>query len=78
MCVAPDVPDMEMNRPYFRLMRELLERIRRELPEARDMTELSMGMTNDYPIAVEEGATIVRIGSGIFGKRDYAAKDISE
>ncbi len=71
MTVAPNVPDKEQNRPVFCRMRQLLQRLQAlQLPHA-DLTELSMGMSNDYAVAVEEGATIVRVGTAIFGARNY-------
>lgn len=69
MTMPPWFDDPEKARPYFRAVRELRDRIRSEgIPNVR-MEELSMGMTADYAVAVEEGATIVRIGRGIFGER---------
>ncbi len=69
MQIAPYAEDPEDVRIYFRQLRELYEELRRgSLPDA-DM--LSMGMSGDFEIAVEEGATHVRVGTAIFGKRDY-------
>ena len=68
MTVAPQVVDVETIRPVFRGMRELGQRLRARLPEA-PAWHLSMGMTGDYPVAIQEGATIVRIGRAIFGER---------
>lgn len=69
MTVAPYVTDAEENRPVFRRMRTLQHQIAAlALPQV-EMRELSMGMSNDYTIAVEEGATMVRVGSSIFGER---------
>ena len=69
MAVPPLTENPEDARPYFRALREL----RAELQEKRipnvDLRELSMGMTHDFPVAVEEGATLVRIGTAIFGPR---------
>jgi pyridoxal phosphate enzyme (YggS family) len=56
-------------RPYFQRLRELRERLRELRLENLDLKELSMGMTHDYTVAVEEGATIVRIGTALFGPR---------
>lgn len=71
MCVAPAKPEMEEVRPYFRRMRELQQQIAdRQIPGVK-MQELSMGMTGDFPVAVEEGATMIRVGSAIFGEREY-------
>ncbi|MCC8014564.1 MAG: YggS family pyridoxal phosphate-dependent enzyme [Eubacterium sp.] len=72
MTVAPYVENPENNRPVFKKMRELFIDIKAKNCDNIDMTYLSMGMTNDYVVAIEEGADIVRIGTGIFGKRNYA------
>jgi len=69
MTMPPWFDDPEEARPFFRALRELRERIAAEEIPRVEMRELSMGMTGDYAIAVEEGATIVRIGRGIFGER---------
>ena len=74
MTVAPYDPVPENNRKYFRQMKELFETIKSKNYANVDMQHLSMGMTNDYEVAVEEGADIVRIGTGIFGARDYGNK----
>jgi uncharacterized pyridoxal phosphate-containing UPF0001 family protein len=66
MTIPPDLPDPEGVRPYFRKLREIRDAIREKIDY---VTELSMGMTNDFEVAIEEGATIVRIGTGIFGER---------
>jgi pyridoxal phosphate enzyme (YggS family) len=68
MTIAPQVEDPELVRPHFRRMRELAEQLRREVPEA-GWDVLSMGMTEDFEVAVEEGATMVRLGRAIFGER---------
>jgi pyridoxal phosphate enzyme (YggS family) len=68
MTVAPQVVDPEEVRPVFRGMRELGDRVRAALPDGPTW-DLSMGMTNDYAVAIEEGATIVRVGRAIFGER---------
>ncbi len=72
MTVAPFVEDPEDNRQYFSQMRKLFVDIKDKNYNNIDMKYLSMGMTNDYEIAVEEGANIVRIGTGLFGARDYS------
>lgn len=64
MAVAPLVPDSQTLRPLFRSMRELFERVR-----TPGMDTLSMGMSSDYPVAIEEGATMVRVGRALFGQR---------
>lgn len=73
MTVPPMGPDMEDVRPYFRKMRELADYLSSlELFAAGERVELSMGMSDDYPVAIAEGATIVRIGTAIFGPRSVA------
>jgi pyridoxal phosphate enzyme (YggS family) len=69
MTIPPWFPDPEKARPYFAALREMKERIEQTNMPRVHMKELSMGMTDDYLVAVEEGATIVRIGRGIFGER---------
>lgn len=73
MCIPPIAEVPEDNRKYFREARELFDEMKTwELPEERFApTELSMGMSGDFEIAIEEGATIVRVGSSIFGPRNY-------
>lgn len=66
MTMAPLVDDPELARPVFRALRELRDRLCEENPSRR-LTILSMGMSNDFPVAIEEGATHVRIGRAIFG-----------
>jgi pyridoxal phosphate enzyme (YggS family) len=56
-------------RPYFRALKDLQDVVRKEAIPNVDMTELSMGMTGDFEAAIEEGATLVRIGTAIFGER---------
>lgn len=69
MTMPPWSDDPEEARPYFRGLRELRDRITDENLAGVTMKELSMGMTQDYRVAVEEGSTIVRVGRGIFGER---------
>lgn len=69
MTIAPYVENPEENRPYFQKIRELSVDIAKENIDNVDMDVLSMGMTGDYMVAIEEGATIVRVGTGIFGAR---------
>ena len=69
MAVPPFKENPEEIRPYFRSLRELQVELQgRKIPNG-SFNELSMGMTHDYPIAIEEGATIVRIGTALFGPR---------
>ena len=71
MCVAPFVKDPEENRPLFRRMKELFIDTKKQKADNICVTFLSMGMTNDYMTAIEEGATHVRIGTALFGPREY-------
>ena len=69
MTVPPFREDPEDVRPYFRALRELRDELEAIKFPNVDLKELSMGMTHDYPVAIEEGATLVRIGTAIFGPR---------
>lgn len=69
MCVAPEKEDPEQVRPYFRGMRDLRDTIEEARIPGVSMKELSMGMSGDYRVALEEGATIIRVGTAIFGAR---------
>ena len=71
MTIAPFVDDPEENRPYFRQMHQLFVDIEQKNFDNVSMDTLSMGMTNDYEVAIEEGATMIRVGTGIFGARSY-------
>lgn len=71
MAVAPYVVDSEENRPFFRKIKDLSVDIMLEKIDNVCMDILSMGMTGDYEVAIEEGATMVRVGTGIFGERIY-------
>ncbi|WP_352419986.1 YggS family pyridoxal phosphate-dependent enzyme [Proteiniborus sp.] len=71
MTIAPYAEDPEEVRYVFKDLRELFEEIKELNLDNIDMKYLSMGMTNDYEVALEEGANIIRIGTGIFGKRIY-------
>ncbi|MBM7624949.1 YggS family pyridoxal phosphate-dependent enzyme [Sporohalobacter salinus] len=71
MTMVPYVEDSEKVRPYFKRLKDLFDEAKRtDIPNIK-MQELSMGITNDFEVAIEEGATIVRIGSAIFGPREY-------
>ena len=70
MCIPPFVPP-EQTRSYFRKMKALFDEMKQENRDNIDIRTLSMGMSSDYRIAIEEGATMVRVGSAIFGKRKY-------
>ena len=71
MTSAPLVDNPEKNRVFFRQLRQLLVDINAKNIDNIHMDVLSMGMTNDYDIAIEEGATHVRVGTAIFGARNY-------
>ena len=72
MTIAPYVENAEENRQYFVNLKQLVVDIADEKTDNKSIGELSMGMTGDYEVAVEEGATYVRVGTGIFGERNYA------
>ncbi len=71
MTIAPFVENAEDNRLYFREIKQLSVDINNQNIDNVSMDVLSMGMTGDYEVAIEEGATLVRVGTGIFGERNY-------
>ena len=71
MTSAPYYDDPEKTRPIFRRLRELRDKMNKQNDQLK-LDVLSMGMTHDYEIAVEEGSTCVRVGTAIFGPRDYS------
>ncbi|MEI7904495.1 MAG: YggS family pyridoxal phosphate-dependent enzyme [Candidatus Firestonebacteria bacterium] len=71
MTIAPFLEDAELVRPYFRKMKALFDSISKLSVKNVKMEHLSMGMSGDYRVAVEEGATMLRIGTAIFGAREY-------
>ena len=73
MTIAPFVSNPEDNREIFRKLKKLSVDIEAKNINNTTMSVLSMGMTGDYMVAVQEGATMVRVGTGIFGERDYSA-----
>lgn len=83
MCIAPFCEDPEDTRPFFREMKSVFDRCREKYSgdaacggfDNVDMKYLSMGMTNDFRIAVEEGSNLVRVGTAIFGYRDYRKEE---
>ncbi|MCC7447402.1 MAG: YggS family pyridoxal phosphate-dependent enzyme [Anaerolineae bacterium] len=75
MTMAPIVDDPEQARPVFTALRALRDALAQDFPQA-DWSTLSMGMTDDYPVAIEEGATMVRIGRAIFGERASLPGDV--
>ena len=76
MTIPPLSEDPEKARPFFRQLRNLRDEWAAKL--GMDLTELSMGMTHDMAVAIEEGATFVRVGTGIFGARNTPAKGVDE
>lgn len=73
MCIPPIADEAEASRKYFVALRELRDRLQTEFHV--DLAQLSMGMTQDYAIAVEEGATLVRVGTAIFGERSKPKRE---
>lgn len=72
MGMATNTDDMDEVRQEFRQIRERFERMRALLGErAAGFTEISMGMSHDYPLAIDEGSTMIRVGTSIFGEREY-------
>ena len=71
MTVPPYLRDAEAVRPYFRRLRELRDLYAQRHPRL-PFDALSMGMTHDYTVAIEEGATEIRLGTALFGARDYS------
>ncbi len=74
MTIPPYFPDSEKVRPYFRKMKELFEHLKKFNGDNINFKELSMGMSGDFKVAIEEGATMVRIGTSIFGERSCKYK----
>lgn len=78
MAIPPAVEDPQDARPWFRALRELRDRMREQLADRGEderaalLEHLSMGMSHDYEVAIEEGATLVRVGTAIFGQRETA------
>jgi uncharacterized pyridoxal phosphate-containing UPF0001 family protein len=69
MLLPPAVDDTEAARPFFRRLRDVRDRLLAQGVAASALHELSMGMSHDFEVAVEEGATLVRVGTAIFGGR---------
>jgi pyridoxal phosphate enzyme (YggS family) len=74
MTLPPFFDDPEQARSYFGRLRELQEGLNRSRPQERALKELSMGMSHDFEVAIEEGATMVRVGTAIFGAREGAKR----
>ena len=75
MSIPAPTSDITQQRRQFRMVREALESLRQKLQEATDMDTLTLGMSGDYAAAIAEGATIVRIGSAMFGVRPAGTRD---
>ena len=71
MVLPPDVEEPEEARPYFRALKDVRDRLLARDVDPRMLSELSMGMSHDFEVAVEEGATLVRVGTAIFGSRTH-------
>ena len=71
MMIAPNYEDVELCRPLFKQMYELFQNLKSRDLNKSDIKYLSMGMTHDYKIAIEEGANLIRVGTAIFGQRNY-------
>jgi uncharacterized pyridoxal phosphate-containing UPF0001 family protein len=69
MVLPPAVDDPERARPYFRALKSVRDRLLARGVDEAMLTELSMGMSHDFEVAIEEGATLVRVGTAIFGGR---------
>jgi pyridoxal phosphate enzyme (YggS family) len=76
MTLPPFLDDLELVRPYFRRLRELRDTLKAQGAFGAGDGELSMGMSHDYSVAIEEGATFVRIGTAIFGEREAATRNV--
>jgi PLP dependent protein len=70
MLIPPFFEDQKLVRPYFRQLRDLRDSLERQRPGCLGQRHLSMGMSHDFEVAIQEGATIVRVGTAIFGERD--------
>ena len=78
MTIPPPTPTPEAARPFYQALRDLRDRLARQGIENQDFSELSMGMTADFEVAIEEGATLVRVGTAIFGPRPTSPADQAE
>jgi PLP dependent protein len=78
MTIPPFFENPDQSRPFFAQLRELRDRIESAHPGSLGRKHLSMGMSHDFRVAIEEGATIVRIGTAIFGNREPAKTPIAQ
>jgi hypothetical protein len=72
MCLPPLFEDAEASRAHFRGLREMLMQLRAGARNPESLSELSMGMSHDFEVAIEEGATLIRVGTALFGSRTRA------
>jgi hypothetical protein len=70
MAIPPEVADAESNRPHFRRLKSLLDECNQTGVLTEPLSELSMGMSQDFGVAIEEGATMIRVGTALFGSRE--------
>lgn len=75
MCIAPYEEDVNDARPYFAEVKKIYDKYSKMKSEKVDFQYLSMGMTNDFQVAVEEGSNLIRVGTAIFGNRDYRKEE---
>ncbi|MBQ1390849.1 MAG: YggS family pyridoxal phosphate-dependent enzyme, partial [Firmicutes bacterium] len=75
MCIAPLTDDVEEARPFFAEVKAIYDRYRGDKSGKTDFQVLSMGMSNDFEVAVEEGANAIRVGTAIFGARNYRQEE---
>lgn len=75
MCIAPFVENPDDARQYFAEVKQIYDKYAAEKTERIDFAYLSMGMTNDFEVAVEEGSNLIRVGTAIFGYRDYRSEE---
>lgn len=75
MCIPPAEASIDETRNYFRTMKQIFNDVKKVEYENFDIKYLSMGMSDDFEIAIEEGANIIRVGTGIFGERYYAKEE---
>jgi len=75
MCIAPYEENVDDARPYFAAVKKIYDKYSEVKNEKVDFQYLSMGMTNDFQVAVEEGSNLIRVGTAIFGNRDYRKEE---
>ena len=75
MCIAPYEENVDDARPYFAAVKKIYDEYSEVKNEKVDFQYLSMGMTNDFQVAVEEGSNLIRVGTAIFGNRDYRKEE---